>query len=1216
MSRPERRRALLIGNAVYSDPRFSELACVLTDIEQVRRVLEDRRIGGFQYVRTAPNLTADEMRMVIAEFLGEAKSDELAVLYVSGHGTRLSQTTGEFQFIATDTDFDRIAETSVSAGFVNDQLLECRAPQKVVLLDCCLSGGFALGFQTQDTKSASATAAPLNSRGVYVLSSSGPGELSYGGGMTSTGPAMSVFTAEIVAALESGQADHDGDGKVGVDELFNHVNTRLRNREKETRQTPVKSAVGVDDLIVLADTGKPRMSAPTRIGESETSTKQVDGTADWTRLLTYYRNCVLAEGADTPLFPVNAQSGQYVCLTGSERLLSGDLDESGSIPVPPEAADLAAAAVKSNSELLCGYPAVVLTTNPDGMPARTPRFAPLLVRRVSVTEVDGELRLEPYGPVQPHRQLARERLSAEEAEELVATYQQTWHAGQHARLAADARGVLAVDFGLDCVQELDPQSLDPQIDILTGVSGARNVAVLFPAPAEKVTAQLVKDLDDLLKQPGQIKGTALEALLGTPVAQPARPFRLATPWQTNEAQRAVLQEAMTQRLTVTTGPPGTGKSQLVANLVATAVANGDKVLVGSTNNRAVDEVWERAEREVPGLLVRTGSGENRTREAEALQALTQLTRPTRTIATVMAECAQAVDGQEQVRLALADKGHLEQRLLVIGRSREQLSTELGLSTGDLTARLAPELRTWPSRARRVAAARLFGTWRRRRVLRRLGLDAEPSRSRCETVARYADADLEWNTARAAVAPSDGELEQRIGLSQHQVAGASRALVAETVRDAAFRGRAALRALVEQQGKGSDWGKVGALLEHVRGWAVTTLSARRFPPNPGLFDLVIIDEASQCSIASVLPMLFRARRALIIGDAMQLGHITKLKPAHEASIAADAGLRADFLEERRLNFCRDAAFHAAERAFGRPSLLLDEHYRCHPEIAEVSNRLFYGGALTVLTDVRALRRTDRAPLVWRHVGGHAARPYSGGSWVNAAEVEHVHRCVEYLLKSLPPDGTIGIVTPFAAQQERIAGHWAEREPDRVKVGTVHTFQGGERDAMIFSLVAAEGMNPGAVSWLENQANLWNVAITRAKGHLIVLGDDDHWLRRGGLGGHLRGAATSANLAPHEEPSRELLRLHRDASGIPGTEVELSKLLDGYVADALITSATGSTAVLLDAGHGHLDPAKHLRIQLLRTHRLRDPDNGTRALRLPAWRLYDEQRNPEANLTATP
>ncbi|MFJ9020222.1 AAA domain-containing protein [Streptomyces sp. NPDC102259] len=84
-------------------------------------------------------------------------------------------------------------------------------------------------------------------------------------------------------------------------------------------------------------------------------------------------------------------------------------------------------------------------------------------------------------------------------------------------------------------------------------------------------------------------------------------MQVVAPLELNEGQEAVIRAVMVRRLTVATGPPGTGKSQLIVNAVATARAAGQTVLVASTNNKAVDEVWERCEDLAPGLLVRTGN---------------------------------------------------------------------------------------------------------------------------------------------------------------------------------------------------------------------------------------------------------------------------------------------------------------------------------------------------------------------------------------------------------------------------------------------------------------------------------------------------------------------------------------------------------------------------------------------------------------------------------
>src|SRR6185369_7992395 len=74
------------------------------------------------------------------------------------------------------------------------------------------------------------------------------------------------------------------------------------------------------------------------------------------------------------------------------------------------------------------------------------------------------------------------------------------------------------------------------------------------------------------------------------------------------------------------------------------------------------------------------------------------------------------------------------------------------------------------------------------------------------------------------------------------------------------------------------------------WAVTSLSARgRLPFEPALFDLAVIDEASQCDIASALPLLYRARRAAIIGDSLQLKHVSTVAPQQDRLMLAAHGL---------------------------------------------------------------------------------------------------------------------------------------------------------------------------------------------------------------------------------------------------------------------------------------------------------------------------------------
>ncbi len=257
---------------------------------------------------------------------------------------------------------------------------------------------------------------------------------------------------------------------------------------------------------------------------------------------------------------------------------------------------------------------------------------------------------------------------------------------------------------------------------------------------------------------------------------------------------------------------------------------------------------------------------------------------------------------------------------------------------------------------------------------------------------------------------DTALATALNTAETSVQTASRILLDATVRTNARSGRQRILSLLHARDSDrSDWPALKEALPAVPSWAVTSLSARRFPRDAALFDLVVIDEASQCAIPHVLPLLFRARRALVIGDAMQLPHIAKIGPEREALIRRKAGLRSDWLEKHRLVYRRHSAFHAAERSAGG-TLLLDEHFRCHPDIAAVSNELFYDGGLTILTDTRDRPSLPRPPLIWSHVAGQATRPRHGGSWVNGEEIRKVVSSVRYLLEQLPTEATIGVVTP--------------------------------------------------------------------------------------------------------------------------------------------------------------------------------------------------------------
>ena len=549
------------------------------------------------------------------------------------------------------------------------------------------------------------------------------------------------------------------------------------------------------------------------------------------------------------------------------------------------------------------------------------------------------------------------------------------------------------------------------------------------------------------------------------------------------------------------------------------------------------------------------------------------------------------------------------QLLSLARDRETAEHALGRSATELADHLGPG---WGERASRLSRAWFFGASRRRRFLAAARL-SDPDRGTedpaetCAAIGALAELVHRWDdaTTAAASAPTDADLARDLVDAERRAADRSAALVVGQIEDLVRSGRRAVEDLERAaRRRDNDWARLTAALPYLPAWSLTSLSARRFPTRPGLFDLVVIDEAGQCGIPSVVPLLFRARRALVIGDPMQLPHIAKVPAETDAQLRVRHNISREWLGEHRLSPVRHSAFAAAEQATGGAELL-DEHYRCHPAIAGISNRLFYHGALAVLTDTNGPGRVavDAPPLAWCHVSGEAERRHDSRSWRNVAEAQAAAACVRELLETLPVEATVGVVTPYRAQCDEIKRR-LRGISERVRVGTAHAFQGGERDVIVLSLVAASNQPPRSFDWADHQPELWNVAITRARSAVVVVGDQDVWGERGGVGGELlRTIAAGGGVSlPGAAVASDVQRLFETLLELDVGDVELGVIVNGHRADAVVHDRTGQLRpVLLDTGPPGPDddPARHLRRTLQRTALL-----GDRAVRVPAWRLFTD------------
>jgi very-short-patch-repair endonuclease len=719
----------------------------------------------------------------------------------------------------------------------------------------------------------------------------------------------------------------------------------------------------------------------------------------------------------------------------------------------------------------------------------------------------------------------------------------------------------------DWREDLNPYSLSggaPLASLTT--PGIYNRAVLFVGTRSPFTYGLEIELRKLSQTDEEsVRDTALGRWLrGDPIETPApedRPILELLPLNTEQRQ-AVLQ-GLSAPLTVVTGPPGTGKSQVVISLLANAAWQGTSVLFASKNNHAVDVVESRVnELGRSPLLFRLGREEHQERLAHSLTAsLAESSSPDDSAGyawlkrahdenrarflAVQHEIRSVVDLRNQVdeleRAAeparvlfgeqrfggfrLLDVEGIRQRLQSFGAAlnasgssnhaamprliRDSVKTARAAFRGvksipevanDLASdaellgvapptgaqdEILPE--TWEKFHRALSdrlewAARANAYWngldllRGARPLERLAqeltqISEDSAQNSLELWRRWLRLwPSRWNPEDRKVLGEYVSLLQMIAGGDHFDEGAGRKV---------FRRYYKL------------FPKVTKLLPC---WAVTSLSARgRLPFEPGLFDVVVIDEASQCDIASALPLLFRARRAVIIGDPLQLKHVSTVAPQQDRLSLAAHGLAEGAASWA---YSVNSLFDLARSLCRHEDIVnLRDHHRSHRDIISFSNRQFYRGGLRVATDHEALKRpqTEGPAVRWVDVRGKVVRPAKGGA-VNGPEADAVLAELRKLVIKQGYDGEIGVVTPFRAHANRIRT-LVHQDSDlsgrlaalRFVVDTVHGFQGDERDVIIFSPVVSLGVGESTLRFLKRHGNLFNVAITRARSELIVVGD---------------------------------------------------------------------------------------------------------------------------------
>lgn len=638
----------------------------------------------------------------------------------------------------------------------------------------------------------------------------------------------------------------------------------------------------------------------------------------------------------------------------------------------------------------------------------------------------------------------------------------------------------------------------------------------------------------------------------------------------NPSQREAVRASFDKPLTVVTGPPGNGKSQVVINTIANAIANNQSVLFASKNNKAIDTVKERLDDLLQEpYLVRMGSK----------QAIEEIAKPA--LNNFIARSQQKKYSDQSSELELS-KRKLESQNAKIEELKMKISriAELELSLTDTTNQLEIErgkFNQWldslekdvrslfvdancsinidvnelgilsnklKSAGSSFFGRLLFNLFQKSDAENRLKqingqLESEIKEyvnEKCpwahpdKDLSQSGQANLklilelhttskklkgqkndfsskienlsnkvqiiseELETLKANKAQYEAEIDQlqaslpKMGLSYLNTCINEKLRTIDGYHLGRYVGFIPNKNLKDKELKGFIESTAGAI-KNLNALCMTSLSvSNSLPLQQELVDLLIIDEASQCDVASALPLIYRAKRTVVIGDPLQLRHITSVTKFEQ-----EYAVEVLKLEETRANYVEDSLFHYAKDSAsqsGWASCFLDEHYRCHPEIIQFSANFIYKPKGYDEMKIRTSEsdfHIGNTGINWVDVKGEM--PTKSNQNINKLEAEKCIALAKAIFNKYP-EATIGIISPFKHQKALLQNLLPPEMRGRVKADTVHQFQGDEKDVVLLSTVVSEGATENKHRFINQNEYLINVAVTRAKSALYIVGNHEY------------------------------------------------------------------------------------------------------------------------------
>lgn len=257
----------------------------------------------------------------------------------------------------------------------------------------------------------------------------------------------------------------------------------------------------------------------------------------------------------------------------------------------------------------------------------------------------------------------------------------------------------------------------------------------------------------------------------------------------------------------------------------------------------------------------------------------------------------------------------------------------------------------------------------------------------------------------------------------------------------------------------------------------------------IFDLVIVDEVGRATLSELLVPCIKARKLIFVGDHKQLAPV----------IDDDVLEKIENKEEIKESFFQ-RLFEKLENA-DRENLkhVLTHNYRSERRICNLYSNAFYNGDLIVEEKINRHRQHEITPLfsssvVWLDTGKlrNKGDEQKGTGKINNCNVKIIQKIlkdIDDIIKEKKLNYSIGVITPYKAQKELLEQKIKQKDFKMLDIGTVDSFQGSDRDIIIYDCVrSSKEKQKAKIDFIADEKRL-NVSLSRAKRLLIIVGDMD-------------------------------------------------------------------------------------------------------------------------------